>query len=248
MKETLLKRARTTIAMVVTLLSLTLPSHLLAYDFEVDGIYYEMVGGNSCAVICETVDVATSTYVGSVEIPEKVNYNGTDYVVTTIAQDAFQSCTGLTSVVIPNSVTVIGVRAFKGCTGLTSVTIPNSVTTIWDFAFYGCTDLTEVTIPSSVTEVGRFAFQNCVGLSKVNVENLESWCKINFSHGVDNPLAYAHHLYVNDKEVTNLEMPESITTIGKYTFYNCYGLTEVTIPNSVTEIGSYAFWRCSDCA
>ena len=73
---------------------------------------------------------------------------------TNIADNAFDSCTLLTSVTIPTSVTVIGAQAFESCTALTSVTIPSSVTTISTQAFYGCSSLTSVTIPTSVTTIG----------------------------------------------------------------------------------------------
>jgi len=87
--------------------------------------------------------------------------------VTTIGEQAFMDCTGLTSVTIPNSVTTIGEQAFNGCTGLTSVTIPNSVTTIGEWAFIGCTGLTSVTIPNSVTTIGERAFNSCTGLTSI---------------------------------------------------------------------------------
>ena len=61
-----------------------------------------------------------------------------------------------------------------------------------------------------------------------------------------NPLAYAKHLYMNGKEIKDLVIPDSVTSIGDYAFYNCVGLTSVTIPNNVKSIGKYAFSGCSD--
>ena len=89
--------------------------------------------------------------------------------VTTIGNDAFRDCTGLTSVTIPASVRTIGDNAFRGCTGLTTVTIPASVRTIGDNAFYGCTGLTSVTIPSSVETIDDGAFMGCTGLISVTI-------------------------------------------------------------------------------
>ena len=89
--------------------------------------------------------------------------------VTSIGDDAFLGCTGLTSVTIPDSVTSIGESAFEDCTGLTSVTIGNSVNSIGKYAFYGCTGLTSVTIGNSVTSIGDRAFYKCTGLTSVTI-------------------------------------------------------------------------------
>jgi hypothetical protein len=85
--------------------------------------------------------------------------------VTSIGCSAFYTCTSLTSVTIPNSVTTISYGAFYNCTSLTSVTIPSSVTTIGDGVFQSCTSLTSVTIPSSVTTIGEGVFQSCAALT-----------------------------------------------------------------------------------
>ncbi len=145
---------------------------------------------------------------------------------------------------IPNTVTSIGESAFEGCSGLTSVTIPNSVTSIGESAFEGCSGLTSVTIPNSVTSIRECAFRYCSGLTSVHITDIAAWCKINFGNYGSNPLYYAHRLYHSGKEVKNLVIPNSVTEIKDYAFYNCSGLTSVTIPNSVTEIKDYAFYNC----
>ena len=184
--------------------------------------------------------------------------------VTSIGYNTFYYCSGLTSVTIPNSITSIGDRAFEGCSGLTSVTIGNSVTTIGEFAFYGCSKITSVTIPNSVTSIGNYAFYNCSGLTSVTIPNsVTSISEFAFggcsgltsvtvdkNNGTydsrDNCNAIIH-TSTNKLIVgcNNTIIPNSVTSIGKYAFYNCSGLTSVTIPNSVTSIGYGAFGGCS---
>jgi hypothetical protein len=79
----------------------------------------------------------------------------------------------------------------------------------------------------------------------VEIFDLAAWCGISFYSEYSNPLYYAHHLYINDQEIKDLVIPDSVTTIGSYAFYNFVGLTSVTIPDSVTSIGSWAYSFCS---
>ena len=105
---------------------------------------------------------------GELVIPATIEYEGTDYTVTSIGDGALVFCSGLTSVTIPASVKRIGDAAFGTCTGLTSVTIPDGVTSIGKSAFE-TTNLASVTIPASVTSVGESAFHNCQKLESVTV-------------------------------------------------------------------------------
>ncbi len=209
---------------------------------EIDGIYYEVV---TKVKVAEVTKKPSGKYSGDIVIPEKVTYNGIECSVTSIGSYAFEWCSGLTSVTIPNSVTSIGSYAFEWCSGLTSVTIPNSVTSIGSCAFMYCSGLRSVTIPNSVTSIDEQAFYGCSGLTSVHISDLEAWCKISFGSVDANPFYYAKRLYMNGTEVKDLVIPSSVTSIGERTFYGCSGLTSVTIPNSVTSIGSSAFRDCS---
>ena len=117
--------------MTTLILSVFFSISALAYDVEVDGIYYDISG--TTATVTQGGD-----YSGDLVIPESITYNNSKYSVTSIGNQAFYECSGLTSVTIPNSVTSIGPWAFYYCSSLTSVTIPNSVTSIGDWAFYLC--------------------------------------------------------------------------------------------------------------
>ena len=149
---------------------------------------------------------------------------------------------------IPNSVTNIRGNAFEGCSGLTSVTIPSSVTSIESYAFSGCISLTSIDIPNSVTSVGYRAFWDCTGLtSPVYNDHVFAYMPLSFSgiyalpDGIKS-IAGAAFSYCNN--LTSVNIPNSVTSIGSQAFGHCGGLTSVAIPNSVTSIGSYAFY-CS---
>lgn len=161
--------------------------------------------------------------------------------ITTIGNSAFYSCSGLKSLTIPNSVITIGREAFMHCYGLTSVIIPNSVITIGRDAFFLCIGLTSVTIPNSVTTIGSDAFYGCNALTAVNIQDMAAWCSIKFE---DNPLSYAHNLYLNGGKVTELVIPNTVTTISENAFDGCSSLTSVSFPNSVSTIGKNAFYGC----
>ncbi len=118
------------------------------------------------------------------------------------------------------------------------------VTTILSSAFKDCSELTGITIPSSVTTIGRDSFYGCYGLTEVHITDLAAWCKIEFIDVEDNPLYYAHHLYLDGKEVKELIIPDGTTSIRYFAFSGCEGLTSVTIPDGVTAIMSGAFYGC----
>ena len=140
----------------------------------------------------------------------------------------------------------IGSSAFHSCNALTSVTIGNSVTSIGSQAFSYCFSLTNVTIGNSVTSIGENAFYNCSSLSSVNINSIESWCGITFETDYSNPLYCAKKLYLNGEIVTNLVIPNTVTKIKDYAFYDYDDLTSIIIPNSVNSIERYAFRYCSN--
>ena len=148
------------------------------------------------------------------------------------------------------SATTIPQNAFRACRNLASITIGNSVTSIGERAFSGCSSLTSITIPESVTSIGRNAFLSCSRLNAVYITDLAAWCRISFDDdasggNVANPLYHAHELYLNGELVTELVIPDSVTSIGLSSFRGCKSLTSITIPDSVTSIEDYAFCACS---
>ncbi len=126
-----------------------------------------------------------------------------------------------------------------------TVEIAEGVTAIGEVAFCGCSELASITIPNSITKIGMKAFSDCSSLISVNISDIAAWCNVVFSDINSNPLTKAKHLYMNGKEITDLIIPESVTSIVDGAFMGCSGLTSVTIPNSVTSIGYGAFQSCS---
>ena len=172
--------------------------------------------------------------------------------VTEIGKSVFEGCSGLTSLTIPSSVTEIGESAFEGCSGLTSLTIPSSVTEIGESAFKGCSGLTSLIIPSSVTSIGSYVFENCSGLTSITIPSSVTeiggaafkGCSslINLYYKIDKKietyLRYGHlyinvkcgiEYYLNDKKITSVAIPSTITKLGEYAFQNCRDLTSVYV-------------------
>ena len=228
------------------LTSITIPNSVTSIGNEAfnscTGLTSVTLNSNTLVSKAYTTDNNIKTIFGE-QVTEYVIGDG----VTSIGRSAFRNCSDLTSINIPNSVTSIGGSAFQSCSGLTSVIIPNSVTSIGDYAFYKCYGLESVTIGNGVTSIGDAAFESCNGLKKVIVSDIAAWCGISFGNEYSNPLTCAHHLYSDENtEITDLVIPDGVSSINDYAFYLCSGLTSVTIPNSVTSIGSSAFYGCSD--
>ena len=152
----------------------------------------------------------------------------------------------LQSIVLPKNIISIDEGAFKYCSALTEVIVPDNVISIgWD-AFSNCSALTEVTIGSGVTSIEDLAFDSCKALTKVTIKDLSSWCKINFGTQWDdsNPLYNGAKLYLNDKEITQLVIPEDILVVKENAFLGCKSITSVIIHDGVTSIEKTSFRNC----
>lgn len=186
-----------------------------AYDIEVDGICYNLNMEE------RTAEVASKNggYSGEIVIPSHV--------------EAYSN-------LIP--VVAIGKSAFSECTVLTKVELPNTIIEIKEYAFYRCKNLISINIPSSVEKIGLNSFKDSA-LTRVDITDLESWLEIYFAL-YSNPLSYAHHLYLNGKEVTHVDVPEGFTYLAPYVFSGCYGLESISLPSTLQEIGSGSLNDC----
>ncbi len=143
-------------------------ANLAREDWYFDGtLYYEVTSNSPHEVSVSKAEEDVIT----VNIPSNVQIDGTNYKVTSIADDAFWGCRSLTSIDIPSSVTSIGVGAFRYCSSLTSITIPNSVTDIGDEAFL-FTSLTSIEIPNSVTSITIATFAGCSSLTSIRCKGM----------------------------------------------------------------------------
>ena len=238
-----------------------------ASDIEIDGIYYGLNMLRNTATVTyrgENPDSFEGEYSGNVVIPETVIYDGRTFEVEWIGYNAFEGCTGLTSVSIPNSIKEIGWMAFSGCSSLTSISIPSSVEMISWYAFQDCGGLTSVTIPESVIQIGISVFSGCSALESIVVESgnpiydsragcnaiIETASNTLIS-GCKNTIIPSSVTSIDNGAfaaltgLTSISIPNSVTEIGQGAFFSCSGLTSITISNSVTKIGGYAFRDCS---
>ena len=167
-----------------------------------------------------------------------------------IGDKAFCYCRGLTSLTLPDGITSIGYCAFNGCSGLTSLTLPDGITSIGSWAFRDCRGLTSLTIPAGITSIHSLAFLLCSGLKEVRIcinDNLDTYLTkghpfipVDYKY-IDCDIKY----YINDKEITSIEIPSNVTTLGDYVFQGRRGLTSLNLPAGITKIGGGAFSGCS---
>ena len=165
--------------------------------------------------------------------------------VTSIGRRAFEGCTNLKSITIPNSVTEMGRRAFSGCSSLIGIAIPDSVTEIGKYAFDGCKSLTSITIPDGVTSIGDGAFYNCSSLTEIKVAS-ENSNYVSVNGVLYNKDKTTIICYPVGKKGNNYKIPDGVTKVGSSAFIGCSSLTSITIPNSVTEIGYSVFEGCTN--
>ena len=195
----------------------------------IDGLRYMLDSDTKTAMLLPKKD---GKYSGDIVVPEKVKGNdGVEYVVTSLGNECFSYCSGLTSVNIPSSVTSLGSGCFEGCSGLTSVSIPSSVTSLGRSCFWNCSGLTSVSIPSSVTSLGDDCFYYCSSLSSITIPSSVT--------------SLGNSCFSGCSGLTSATIPSSVTSLGNSCFSGCSGLTSATIPSSVTSLGNYCFSDCS---
>lgn len=177
------------------------------------------------------------------------------YSVTTIGGSAFEDCTNLISITIPDSVTIIDDFVFSGCSNLKSIKISDNVTSIGYYAFYDCVSLTSVIIPKGVEEIKDGSFDGCINLSSITLQNENLFIKTNvfsdtayyddLKNWENGALYIGNNLIAAKETVNNCVIKEGTEFISEEAFFQCNNLESITIPQTIKEVGKYAFLGCS---
>ena len=195
-------------------------SKVQAYEFEKNGIYYDIVKDK--AVVVRNW---STSYTGDVVIPDSVEYYGHYYVVDSIGEEAFNSCGELTSVRLPEGLKNIGRGTFSLCSGLTSLSFPNGLISIGGDAFSNCSGLTSLSFPEGMTEIGDGAFAGCSGLTSLS-----------FPNGL---ISIGDNAFEGCSGLTSLSFPEGMTEIGFRAFQRCGRWEALSFPSTMKSID----WR-----
>lgn len=184
------------------------------------------------------------------------------YTVTSIVKPSFYACTKITEMVIPNTVTNIGDNVFLSCENLESITLPDSLVSIGAYAFAKCLSLESIEIPDSVESIGSYLLYNCESMESIVVDSNNKFydsrnnCNAIIEKATDTLIVGCSNTIIPDTvkhlgegalasyRYDTIEIPDSVTSIGKYAFGYCSNLTSITIPPYVTSISEYAFSGC----
>ena len=199
--------------------------------------------------------------VTEIEIPAQID----GLPITKIGNLAFENCSKLTNIIIPDSVAWIGAKAFYQCRKIEKIRIPDAVTYIGEYAFSFCSKLKDINIPQGIASIEAHTFEHCKEMQNINIPDTVTFigeyafnsCSklkdINIPQGVKSIENYTFHDCI---ELENINIPDSITKIGDCAFGSMSkitiagvvvsgcGITSISIPDSVTSIGNYAFSNC----
>ena len=216
------------------LMAVMLTASVVSYaDYvEVDGLRYRLTGDSTASFYGAKYSENYSFPSPDVAIPASITYEGKNYSVTEIDNEAFYKRDDVKIVTIPETVTTIGAGAFCGC-GIEKISVPNSVTELGDYVLGRCTNLKSAVLGDGIDRIPQETFSNCVNLRSVTFPS--KLTSIGLRAFKD-----CSSLIIPDGE-----LPQTLKTIREDAFINCSSLTTLTLPESVTFIGYRAFKGCS---
>lgn len=210
----------------------------LEFTLNEDGMSYSVTGIGTCTdtdiVIPDTHEGLPVTVIGDQAFDHCTNITSVFIPdsITAIQGCAFWHCTALERIAIPESVLSIGMKAFYECSGLEEISIAYGVQSIDLYAFSGCSSLASITIPDSVTTLNYGAFVDCTNLTSVTLSN--------------NLDTISYSMFGGCKNLQTIIIPDNVKQIGHGSFSGCESLTSITIPANVTRISisQYNFYNC----
>lgn len=153
---------------------------------------------------------------------------------------------GVSKIRFTEALTTIGANAFNGCTNIQNMSLPNSVQTIGEQAFFNCTNLEGLTLGYGLRNCESKAFDNCINLHSLHITSVADWCSITFADRTSNPAYYSQALLVEGEKIKRLNISNRRTAISPYAFCRNIYITEVVIPASIESIGVNAFDECDN--
>lgn len=212
---------------IYTVLALLCSVQTYAYDFEVDGIYYNLVSASelTCEVVSYSEDINgydnLNKYEGNIVIPENVTVNGKTLTVTRIGSYAFSGCKNLYSISMPNGIQEIGNYAFSGCDKITDVTLPEGLKRIKYNAFSHCSKLKAVSFPNSLEEIWYKAF---------------AYTALQLVEFPENLREIHNNAFTGCEGLTRVVIPPSVKILGLRAFTKCTNIVDFIIQDSPMEL------------
>ena len=231
----------------------------LAYGYDFSAVcssgqtlYYSFGSGGVEVVAPSYQWISGTKPTGHLVIPSSVSYMGASYPVTTISSGAFTRCSGILSVVIPNSVLEIGSLAFSGCTAMSAIQLPASLLIIGEKAFKGCTAMSAIQLPDSLLTIGASAFENCASLTSIVIPSTVVSIANNIYLSYDNTAINYANPFLGCVNLSSIIVEQGNTTFDSRDSCNAIihtltnrllsGCYTTAIPNTVVSIAANAFF------
>ena len=206
---------------LLLLVVILLPMVVRGYDFQNDGIYYNIMDNENHTLYVTYAypnEKNSDSYTGDIVVPEEVIHNGIKYTVFGIGTQAFKFCNKVTSVVLPQSIVNLSNNAFENCSSLNSINIPESVPYIGSYSFSGCKNLTSINGGSGVIGIQDYAFQNCSALTTINM--------------FTNLASIEGGAFKGCTGLTSVIIPKSVKSIRNNPFPDCPNITSIEVEDA----------------